>query len=479
MHIGKTTLRIFFLPVLLSVASMTQAQEIWSLQKCIEYARDNSLTLKQAMYNVEIAKLTDKANRLARLPNLNGSSSGGISFGRTIDPVTNNFLNQKFSYNSFGLTAGVLLYNGGRINSTIKQGAADVKATEADAAYSFNVAALNIANAYLQILMSEEQLENGIKRKELSTRQLEQTDKFIQAGTLPANDRLDVLAQIARDEQTIIQSQNSIDIGYLNLKELMQLDPIADIKVERPAFVIPADANPDALSFWRVYNAALGTQPQIKADEYRLESANTGVELARSALFPTLSVFGGIDTRWSSASRTVSSTTPGIQEQTIFIDETPVTVGFPVDIPIFDEIPYTDQLDQNFGQNVGFSLSVPIYNNGRNSINVERARIGILNARVQTDQTKLQLKSEVQQAIANVRASRRTLEASEKSVAATRAAFENDEKRFNLGAINTLQFTTARNNLDIAETDLIASKYDYLFRLKIIDFYLGLELKLD
>jgi len=479
MLIGKTTLRLFFLPLLLSLASMAQAQETWSLQKCIEYARDNSLSLKQAMYGVEMAKLTDKGNRLARLPNLNGSASGGISFGRTIDPVSNNFQNQQFSYNSYGLNAGALVYNGGRINSTIKQGAADVKAAEADGAYSFNVAALNIANSYLQILQSEEQLESAQKRRNLSNQQLEQTDKLIQSGSLPANDRLDVLAQIARDELAIIQSQNAIDIGYLNLKELMQLDPATEIKIERPAFVIPADANPELLSFWEVYNAALGTQPQIKADEYRLESAGIGVDLARSALFPTLSVFGGIDTRWSSASKTVISTTPDIQEQTIYFDQTPVTVGFPVDIPTFDNTPYFDQLHQNFGQNVGFSLSVPIYNNGRNSINVDLARVGILNAKVQSEQTKQQLKSEVQQAIANVRAARRTLEASEKSVAANRVAFENAEKRFNLGAINTLQLTTARNNVDIAETDLIVSKYDYLFRLKIIDFYLGRELKLD
>ena len=218
MQIGNTTLRIFFLPIFLCILSMAQAQEIWSLQKCIEYARENSLSLKQAMYGVEMAKLTDKGNRLARLPNLNGSASGGISFGRTIDPMTNSFQTQKFSYNSYGVSAGALVYNSGRINNTIKQGEADVKAAEADAAYSFNAAALNIANAYLQILMSDEQLESAQKRRDLSTRQLEQTDKLIQAGTIPANDRLEVLAHIARDEQTINQAENAIDIGDLNIK---------------------------------------------------------------------------------------------------------------------------------------------------------------------------------------------------------------------------------------------------------------------
>jgi outer membrane protein len=476
----KTTFRFgltFFLMAALLLTA--QAQETWSLQRCIEYARDNSLTLKQAQYGIDLAKLTDRQNRLSKWPDLSGSSAGGLQFGRTIDPVTNTFDNQRISFNSFGINTGAVLYSGGRINQTIKQGEVDVKAAVEDAATAFNNIALSIANVYLQILMSEEQLTNATKRRDLSQQQLDNTDKLIQAGTLPANDRLDVLAQIATDEQAIVQSQNAIDINYLNLKELMQLDPATEIKVERPAIVIPADANPDALSFLEVYTGALGTQPQIRSAELKLQSAEYNVGIARSGMMPTLSIFGGIDTRWSSASKIVDKVTDTFVTQTVRINGMDVVVQFPSQEVTLKNNPYFDQLNENFGQNVGLSLQVPIYNNGRNEINVERAEVGILNAKLQSDQTKQQLKNDVQQAIANARAGRRTLDASQKAADASRVAFENAEKRFRLGTINNLQLLTARNTYDIAETNLIVAKYDYLFRLKILDFYLGRALKLD
>lgn len=476
----KTAFRFGTTFLLFSLLSFSaSAQETWSLQKCIEYARDNSLTLKQAQYGIEMAKLTDRQNRLAKLPSVSGSASGGLQFGRTIDPVTNTFDNQRISFNSYGINGGATLYSGGRINNTIKQGAIDVKAAQEDAATAYNDIALNIANVYLQILMLEEQLDNATKRRDLSLQQLNNTDKLIQAGTLPVNDRLDVLAQIANDDQSIVQAQNSIDINYLNLKGLMQLDPSTDIKVEKPAIVIPADANPDALTFREVYANALGNQPQIRSAELNMESAALDVDIARSALLPTLSIFGGIDTRWSSASKVVDQVTNSYFNQTVRINGTDVNVEFPSQEVTFKDNPYFDQLDQNFGQNIGLSLQVPIYSNGRNRINVDRAEVGILNARLQSDQTRQQLKNDVQQALANARAGRRTLEASQKAADAARVAFENAEKRFSLGSINNLQLLTARNTYDIAQTNLIVAKYDYLFRLKIVDFYLGRELKLD
>ena len=484
MRIGKTTqhLRLSITATILFAclsATSLQAQETWSLRKCIDYARDNSLSLKQAKYAIDMAALTDKQNRFSRFPSISGSASGGMQFGRTIDPTTNSFDNQRISFNNYSLNAGMTLFSGGQINNSIRQSNVDLEASKEEADAALNDIALNIANAYLQILMAEEQLDNAVKRRDLSQQQLDQTDKLIQAGTLPANDRLDVLAQIANDEQAIIQSRNSIDINYLNLQMMMQLDPSIVFKVERPEVIIPPDANPEAMTFREVYTTAVGIQPQIRASELRLQSAELDVDIARGALLPTLSIFGGIDTRWSSASRIVDQVNDILVTQKVIFNGIEEEIQFPSQEFTFKDNPYFDQLDQNFGQSVGLSLQVPIYNNGRNRINVQRAQVGILNAKVQTDLTKQQLKNDVQAAIANARAGRRTLEASEKASEATRVAFENADKRFQLGAINNLQLLTARNTYDIAQTNLIVAKYDYLFRLKILDFYLGKEIKLD
>ncbi len=483
MRIGNHKIRMFksfsFLIFFLTLLSAARAQNSMTLQECIEYAFNNSLSLKQAVNGIEMARLSDKQYKQARYPNISGSSFGALQLGRTIDPTTNSFDTRDIYSQSFGLDFSLALYSGNRINNNIKKGNLGIQAAEADADFIFNNLALNIANTYLQILMGQEQFENARKRKALSVQQLDYTDKLIQAGTLPANDRLDVLAQIARDEQTIVSAQNMIDINYLALKELMQLDATRDIKVVAPVVVIPSDANPDAYTFDETYVSALGTQPQIRREELALQSALLDVEIAQAAMMPSLFMFAGLDTRWSSLSKSISNYSTKRQTQTFYIDNTAVNVGFDVEVPTLINKPYFDQLEENFGQSMGVNLSVPIYNNGLNKINKERAKIGVIAAEVQNDLTKQQLKSEIQQALANARAARRSLEAAQIATQAARESFTNAEKRFQLGSINSLQLTIARNTLDIAETETIVAKYDYLFRLKIIDFYLGKPLKLD
>lgn len=474
---------VFFL----AIQSTLNAQEIWPLRRCIEYARTSNISLKQAENGIKNAVLLDRQNQLSRLPTVNGNSNFGWQFGRTVDPVSYSFLNQTINYNSMGLNAFATLYSGGRINQTIKQGAINLKAAEQDAASTFNNIALSIATAYLNVLLSEEQFENAKRRIELSKQQLDQTDKRISAGTLPANDRLDVLSQIANDEQAIVQAKNTVDLNYLTLKGLLQLDQSIEIKVEKPSFTLPADTNLDVLNFLEVYSKAVSTQPQVAASDLRVQSAEVAVDIARSGYYPTLSVFGSLSSNWSDAAKQFEQINNGITRasQTFYVDlgQGEQTLNVEYDIPDIEtrinEYPYFDQLRNNFGKSVGFGLSVPIFSNGQNIIAVQRANISILNAQLESDQVKQQLKNDVQQAIASAKAARQTLDASQKSIDATKVAYENAEKRFQLGSINNLQLLTARNNYDIAQTNLTVAKYDYLFRLKILDFYLGKEIKLD
>lgn len=469
--------------LLLLICSMTigvsHSQEVWTLQRCIEYAKQNSLNIKQAAYGVELAEVGARQSRLERLPSVSGSAAGGIQWGRTIDPTTNDFNNQRISYNSYSLNARMLIYGGGMISNGIKQSQADLEAARYDADYAFNITALGIANAYLQILQAQEQLDVARRRVELSRQQLEQTDKLIEAGVLPANNRLDILAQLARDEQALVQAENLLELNYLTLKDLMYLDLSTEIKVEAPPVDVPADMNPDNLSFLELYQQALGTQPQIKAEEYRLQSAALAEQIARAALLPTVAAFASVDTRWSSAAKRITGFEDDIQEQTVYIDNTPVTVGFPVTVPLFEDNPYFDQIDQNFGQGVGLSVSIPIFSNGRNSANVQRAEIGTKTALVRSEQAKQQLRNDIQQALMAARAAKRSYEAAKLSYEAAKAAFDNAQKRFDLGAINAFEYNTARNTLDMAQNELTSSKYDYIFRLKILDFYLGKELRIN
>jgi len=476
------TMKIYALLFLLFFAARTQAQEVWSLERCIKYAQDNNITIKQALANVRTAVLSEKQAKASRLPNLGANVNVGEQFGRTIDPTTNTFSTQATAFNSLGLNAGINLFTGGMINHSIKQAGWDLKTATAEAQRTVNDLGLLIASAYLNILLSEEQLDNANKRVAQSKTQLDVTMKLINAGTVPMADKYNILAQIARDEQTVVQAQNTVDLGFLTLKQYLQLEPDYDLSIEQPSSLIPADANPDALTLSPLFEKALGTQPVISSAGFQVKSAEESVYIAKAGYYPTLSAFANLSSNYSSRFLDFQNgqlVGTDLVNTTLQLNGQDVLIGQYVDRYEFSKLKYFDQLDQNFGQGVGLSLNIPIYQNGRTRLSVERARLGVLTAQMQQTQVRQTLKNDIQTAIANARAARQQLEAAQKTFDATNIAFQNTEKRHELGAVNILDLTTSKTNRDMAEVDLVVAKYDYLFKLKILDFYEGKELTLN
>ena len=444
----KLTLTLFSLFLLVNISS---AQEVWSLEKCVLYARQNNITIQRVELNIQNSQLVERRNKESRYPNLNASIGGRYNFGRSVNPVTNSFENFKFGSNNLGLFTGVTIYNGNRINNQIKQSQYDIAAAEADLEQTKNDIGLNVATAYLNLLFAKEQLQAAQNRMQLSNQQLEQVDKLINAGARPKNDRLEILASIARNEQSIIAQENAVETGILNLKQLLELDPNFNLDIETPGdVIIAASENPDGLILNDIYQKAVTNQPFVKADENRLKSAALGEDIVRAGLLPSVSANASISSNYANS-----------------------------DNPFFENKPYGEQIVDNFGQSIGVSVSIPIYNNNQTRIGMEQNQIQMKNIALTNKQNKQTLKTNVQNAIATSKAAKRTLQASQTTVDASKAAFENAEKRFQLGAINTFEYATAKNNLDQAEVDLIVAKYDYLFKLKIIDFYLGKPIKID
>ncbi len=478
-YIVKTTLSGILLFLL---GLQATAQETWSLEKCINHALEANFSVQQAKANVKVALLAERQAKANRLPNVSINSNLGEQYGRTIDPTSNQFITTGIGYNSLSLNAGVPLFNGGQIHHAVKQAGWDAQASRSDAEQTANAMALQVAQAYLTILLTTEQLEIAQRRVGQSQRQLEATQKLIEAGTVPVADKFNLLAQIARDEQGAVAAQNNVDLAYLNLKQLLQLEPDFDLSIERPTITIPADANPETLSLQPVYEVALQTQPNVQAAAFRIKSAEEAIPLAKAAYLPSLTLFGSLSSNYSTQLRDFQNGTLVRTEKsppvTIYIDGTPFTIQQDIDIYDYPKLGYFNQLDQNFGQGIGLQISVPLYQNGRVRLNVERARLGLVNARLQENQTLQQLKNDIQTAIANARSARKQLEAAQRSFEAMQAAFGNTEKRHQLGAVNTLELTTAKTNRDNAENDLVVARYDYLFKLKILDFYQGKALKL-
>ncbi len=423
-------------------------QEVWSLEKCVQHAAQNNLNLRQAEIGIQQAALNRKRNEQARYPNLNAQLDGGFNFGRTIDPTTNDFRSQRIGSSRVSISSNMTVYNGGKISNSIKQSKIDAEAARVDAARQLNDISLQIANSYLNVLLAKEQAIIAQKQVEQTSTQLSQTDKRIEAGVLPKNERLEILAQQARNEQNLVSAQNNVAINLISLKNFLELDPSYNLDVETPPDVIQYTAIDEYLNLEKVYQKALETQPSIEASELRIESAHLDVDIAKAGKLPSVVLFGQINSNYA------------------HIKDFPLNDG------------YFKQIDNNLGQTLGAQVNFPIYNRGINDIAIEQARLGIINAEVANKQAKQQLQADVQNAIANARAGKAQLEASQIALDAAKASFDNAQKMYDLGAINTLEYTNAKTNLDTAELDVVRAKYDYVFRAKVIDFYLGKELTL-
>jgi outer membrane protein len=472
---------------LIALNGFAFGQETWSLEKCVSYAQENSRLVKQSQVGVSNAKLSQKLADFDRYPSVSAGSNFGLNFGRSVNPSTYAFENRSTNFQSWSLNANVILYNGGRLNNAVRQSELDIKASQADLENSASTIALQVAQAYLQILLFDEQLENARKRIQTTQSQLDRTERQIKAGQIAPNAKYDLMAQVARDEQQIVTAANNVELSYLNLKNLLELSPEKDIKIEKPSVVAPKDANPENFMFKAVYAQALGNQPQIKAGEYRIKSAEVGVKMAQALLLPSVSASAGVSTNYSST--LLDFTKPDLSGVTVDYEKIARDVkinGQNAKIqsleakgePVFPKSPYFNQLDNNLGQGISLNLQIPIFDGFSRKIGIQRQKLNVENQTLALDAQKQQLKTDVQNAIASARAAKKQFEASTKTFEAQRAAYDAADKRLASGSGNSFELTQAKNNLDTAERDVTVAKYDYLFRLKIVEFYEGKKLTL-
>jgi outer membrane protein len=476
-------MRINIAFLFLSLSFSVLGQEIWGLERCIQQALQANFQIKQSELLVAQSKINVTQNQLARFPSLTFGTNLGFNFGRSVNPSTYQFENRSTNYQSLGLNTGMMLFNGGKINNSIAQSKSSQQASQYDLAQVINTVSLSVAQAYLQVLLNEEQLDGSKKRQSQTQDQLNRTEKLIAAGALAQNTRLDILAQLSRNEQVVITNQNNVDLSYFNLKQLLVLDPDFDLKAEKPAVIIPEDVRPELFILKNIYEIAVNNQPQIKAGEYRLKSAQLGLKVSKADLLPSLSFNGNLSSNYSS---TLIDFTKQPTITNVRIGKlTPVQInGVDVGIAeyeadvVFPNKTYTSQLQDNFGQGLGFNLSIPIFENGRNKLAVQRANLNLKNQQIENEKIKQTLKADIQNAIFSAKAAKKQLDAAQKNVNAQKASLDNLEKRYQIGAVNGYDYIVAKTTYDTAENDLISSKYDYLFKLKIVDFYQGKKITL-
>jgi outer membrane protein len=477
---------IFILLVCLGQLPLA-GQEYWSLERCIKYAQETNITIQQAQLSLRNAQLDVHQSKAARNPNLSAQTSLGEQFGRTVDPTTNTFNNTAIGFNSLSLNAGWNIFQGGAVKHGVRQSNHLVQAAQLDLERTANDIGLLVAQAYLNILLAEEQVKNAQNQYNQTTEQLRTTRKFIAVGTIPAIDSLNVVAQLTRDRQLEIATQNNLDLATLSLKQLLQIEAEKPFKIEDPAITVPEDSYLASLAMRDIYSNAIATQPAIRAGESRLRAAHEGVYIAKSALYPTIGLFGQMSSNYSTAFKNPVFFGPVTLSSGVPVVTSPINNPTRFDTILFqqfdrkfrlDEVKYGKQIGENFGQAVGLTMTVPIYQNGRNAINIKRSKLQIKSVELQNEQTRQQLRSDIQTAMANAKAANNQYKAAQATLDAARLAHENMKKRHTLGAVNNLELTTTRNNLSLAENDVTVARYDYIFKVKILDFYLGRKITL-
>lgn len=464
----------FFSFILAFTVLKSQDTEIMDLKKCVTYALQNNLQLKQAELNIRQGELSEKQARWAISPTANASLRHGGNFGRSIDFTSYQYVNQATHASQFSINIGQPIYNGMQIKNRVRQTIVDVQAVEKDAAQIKDNIALAVAQAYLSILLTEEQIAVLKEQVKMSEAQLDQTNKLIKAGNLPENNRFDLEAQIARNEQAVVSAENALEMAYMNLKVLMNMDPSKDIRVQKIEVQVPEIGQANSVE--EVYNEAGSRMPNLLAARLREQSAEMGIRIAKGALQPIVSAYGSVFTNFSSAAK---DRTFEQQTQTVNLDlfGISVPVGFPITIPVEGgTIPYFKQIQNNVYSNVGINVNVPIFNGFQTRIAIERAELAVKIAKMNTLTIQNQLKTDIQRAINDVRAAEKSYNVAEKSLKATKASADNTKKRFEMGVVNSFEMVSVQNMLISAESSLLQAKYDFIFKLKVLDYYKGITI---
>lgn len=438
--------------------SALKAQELWNLEKCISHAKEHNISLQIKKLDAEIQANNTKQSKFNLLPNLNGGVDYGFNYGRTLN-ASNTYSDQNSESGSISLSSNLMLFNGFQKWNTVKRNELDLKAYLEDVEKAKEDLALNITSYYLDILFKKELLQVAQEQLKVTQLQIKRTEVLVEAGTLPKGTLMEQKAQASREELEVVNTSNSLDIALLDLAQLLDLEDTKNFDILSPELPV-LNATQSMVSPESVFINALTFRPEMKAAQYRLESSEKGLTIAKGQRSPSLSMYGF----WgSSYSNDFPEYGTGTNGQTVILR---------------NEMKLNDQLSSRERKAFGFQLDIPIFNGGTVNRNISNAKINIDRSRLDMENSKNVLRKEIQQAHANALAAMKKFFSSETAVSSTEEAFRYTEEKFNLGLVNSVDYNQEKNNLFKSKSDLLQAKYEYIFRTKIIDFYNGIEIKL-
>jgi outer membrane protein len=448
-----------------------RSQTGWDLQQCISYALKHNISLKQASLNSEIISNNTTQSKAAVLPSLNMGAQHNYNFGQTIDRFTNTFANTQVLSQNFYVSSNLVLWSGLSQYNTIKANEYNYLSSVENLKQMQNDLSLNVANAYIALIFAEELLKISESQTKITQEQLERTQKLVNAGTIAKSIEYDVKAQLANEQVNVTTAENNLSISMLNLKQLMNLDSVTNFTIVRPNLSVE-DGQLLNNNIQYIYETSVKNQPNIKSGEYSILSSERSLAASKGRISPTLSFNASMGTGTSGLAKDILGVTyTGYQVSGI--TNKGDSVFTPVTQLITRKTSFEDQFNNNINKSIGFTINIPLFNGLQTHTAIKNAKLNTLNARFTQDLAKQNLYKTISQAYVSAKAALNKYVATKLSVDAASESFKYAQQKFDAGVISAFDFSTSKNRLFAAESNLLQAKYDYIFKLKVLDYYQG------
>lgn len=436
--------RLFLITLLVATVFTAQAQKVWTLDECINYALEHNLDLQKTQLARQQAEYQYKMSKNAWLPTLSANAGEYLGFGQS-PSYTGVYVSDNSSSASFGASLSLPLFQGLNLYNTAKADALNLQATEMDQKAAQLNLKLNVMAFYMQVLYGKEQVEIARRQAELSAEQLQKTQQLFESGRIAEADVYESKAQLASDQANLTQAETDLSLSLLTLTQVLEIEDFEGFEISEPeAFFANEEKELDAPQ--NTISLALMNQPAMEAARLRLQKSHYDLKASKSAWYPSLDFYGGYSN--------------GLYHY--FGDTYPNT-------------PASEQMKRNSRAQLGVSLNIPIFNGMKTKYRVKMTELSIADQQLDLENTEKTLRKEIQQAYGNAKAAKQKMEAMVNSLDASRVAYDYAKAGYDMGKKTLLELNESKIRFHKAESDLLQARYEYLYRCKIIEFYRNVE----
>lgn len=464
---------IILLFITTSLAAQNTEKKGLSLEECIQLALDNNITLKRSNLQSETEELNFRGTKSQVLPTLNGNYTYAINKGRSIDPYSNDVIDQQFNFSNAGLGLSMQVFNGFELRNSIQRDRYNMEAAKAEKGAAKQQLILDVTLTYFQVLNNQDLLDLAKLRLESTRQQTKRIQTMNEQGEGNPADYTDIKGQLNNDQSAVISAKNQLEQSKLNLAQLLNLD----IEVNVEEFQSLPEMQKYELSAEEVYSESLENLDIFEGQRLRINAAKEDVAVTRSLYSPEVSLFAQLNTNYSSLASLLNETGTQLVEtgQFITIDDTNYAVQANQSQFSQQDIPYLDQLENNLSSVAGVSVNIPIFNGFRAKREVSLKKIQVEDARLELENTKNDYLQVIKQAYNDMDSAYENYFVLQEQVASYEESYRVNEIRFENGVSNLVEYIIAKNNLDRAKVNLANAKYEFLMRIKILDYYRGTD----